>query len=149
MLAGFLAVSVMNVSAASSDSAVIANSGSTNTIAFEITIDKSGDAEFREIPRGAAEQSHAPQTIRIKLPESLKSRIFSDLESAKPLTSLPAGGCLKSSSFGTRARIRFGGEETPDLSCPNATNPRIQALRRDMNNVVEAFHVNLLRRPVN
>jgi hypothetical protein len=126
--------------AAASAPAVILNSGSTNTAGFRLVVEKSGDAEYAPMPRKYGPQSPAPtEPTRRKLPEALVQRFYSDLEAAKPLANLPRERCMKSASFGTTTIIQFGGEETPDLSCPNARNPHTQALMRDIQEIEGFF----------
>ena len=122
--------------AAASAPAVILNSGSTNTAGFRLVVEKSGDAEYKPLPRKYGPQSSAPTgPTRRKLPDALAQRFYSDLEAAKPLASLPRERCMKSASFGTTTIIQFGGEETPDLSCPSAQNSHLRALMRDVEEI--------------
>ena len=126
--------------AAAGAPAVILNSGSTNTAGFRLTVEKSGDAEYAPLPRKYGPQSPAPtEPTRHKLPDALVQRFYSDLEAAKPLSGLPRERCMKSASFGTTTIIQFDGEETPDLSCPNARDPHTQALMRDVDEIEGFF----------
>ncbi|HLH42070.1 MAG TPA: hypothetical protein VKV74_03715 [Bryobacteraceae bacterium] len=121
---------------AASGPAVILNSGSTNTAGFRLTIEKSGNAEFAPMPRKYGPQSPgSTESARYKLPDAVVRRFYSDLEAARPLGNLPRTRCMKSASFGTNTIIQFGGEETPDLSCPNASDARTQALMRDIREI--------------
>lgn len=121
---------------AASAPAVILNSGSTNTAGFRLVVEKSGDAEYAPMPRKYGPQSSAPtEPTRRKLPDALVQRFYSDLQSARPLAGLPRERCIKSASFGTTTVIQFSGEETPDLSCPNARNAHTQALLRDVEEI--------------
>ena len=121
---------------AASAPAVILNSGSTNTAGFRLAVEKSGDAEYAPVPRKYGPQSSPPsEPTRRKLPDALVQRFYSDLESAKPIASLPRERCMKSASFGATTIIQFGGEETPDLSCPNARNAHTRALMRDVEEI--------------
>jgi len=143
--AGSLALAVVAFSEQPRDAATIANSGSTNTAAFRITVHRSGNAEYAVMPRGVNRQS---QTVRLKLSAALAARLFSDLEAAEPLAGLPSARCVESASFGSTATIAFAGQETPNLNCPDAMNSHVQALRRDMNEAIESFHISPLRRPL-
>lgn len=145
--AAILAGSIMAAPPQSSSPAVIVNSGSTNTVAYRITVDRSGDAVCTITSHTSGQDGGRPQTIRRKLPLDLTQKLFSDLETAKPLARLPAARCLKSASFGTRVSLVFEGEETPDLSCPNQQNSRAGALRRDTDQVIDIFHLNTGKRP--
>jgi hypothetical protein len=122
------------------DSAVIVNSGSTNTAGFRISVNPSGDAEYTVTPRRSGPKSGekpAPATQHIS--DGLAKRLFSDLEAAQPLASLPQPRCAKSASFGTRLTIEFGDSETPDLSCGDADNAKLRALIQDATEVVAMF----------
>jgi hypothetical protein len=124
---------------ASSDSAVIANSGSTNSAGFRVVVKRSGEAEYGEVPRASGGAARNKPVIRRQLPDALVRRFYSDLEAAGPLSALPVEHCPKSVSFGTRTTVESGGEETPDLSCPNPRNVHAQALMRDANEIVNIF----------
>ncbi|HEY7337001.1 MAG TPA: hypothetical protein VH639_19060 [Bryobacteraceae bacterium] len=131
----------VSLSAAAGSSAVILNSGSTNTAGFRLVVDKSGDAEYIPMPRKYGPQGGSPtEPTRRKLPDVLVQRFYSDLEAAKPLSGLPKERCMKSASFGTTTIVQFGGEETPDLSCPTAQNPHTKALMRDVDEISGYFH---------
>jgi hypothetical protein len=117
------------------DSAVIVNSGSTNTAGFRIAVDPSGDAQYTATSR-KSEPKAAAQT---HVPDALVKRLYSDLDAAKPLASLPHPRCIKSASFGTRLTIEFGDSETPDLSCGDGDNAKLRALIRDAQEIVTLF----------
>ena len=132
--------------------ATIVNSGSTNTAGFRIAVKRSGAAEYITIPRGANARPAEPEKAEPEKPEpeksgreiskDLASRLFSDLEAAKPLGGLPAPRCLKSKSFGSRLTIEFGGESTPDLSCGDGGNEHLRAIIRDVSEMVSLFRAN-------
>lgn len=131
-----------SVAAPAGDSAVIVNSGSTNTAGFRIAVDRSGNAEYttvsrRPIPPPATQPDTGP--ARRPVPHELVQRLYTDLEAAKPLASLPHPRCMKSVSFGTRLTIQWGDTETPDLSCGDGSNPKLRALIRDANEIVALF----------
>jgi hypothetical protein len=128
------------VLAQSSSEAVVMNSGSTNTSGFRISIDKQGEAQYTPMPRRFGATAHA-EPVQRKIPDELTQRFFLDLEAAKPLSGLPRGRCRKSASFGSSLTIEFGGERTPDLSCPNDCS-LIQNLSRDANEIVALFRSN-------
>jgi len=125
-------------------SAVIVNSGSTNTAGFRIVVATSGNAEYMQSIRHPQPEvdKAAGQPATRKISDKLVQRLFSDLKKAEPLSSLPTQRCFKSVSFGTRLTIEFGGEETPDLSCPGQQDPRAQNLQRDANEIVKMFRKN-------
>ncbi len=141
-LAGIIAT-VISVYGAAADTAVIVNSGSTNTAGFRIVVDQSGNAEFTAGTRGPGRPpGQKPKQMQRQLPDALVQRLYSDLGAATPLSSLPAQRCMKSASFGTKLTIEFGGEETPDLSCPGGDNAKLQALTKDANEIVKLFNSN-------
>jgi hypothetical protein len=123
-----------------SDTAVIVNSGSTNRPGFRILVERSGNAEYTAAPRGPSPPLlKQPEAGRRLAPGELVRRLYSDLEAAAPLSSLPKPRCAKSASFGSRLTIEFGGFETPDLSCGDADNPKLRALIRDANEISALF----------
>jgi hypothetical protein len=124
------------------DSAVIVNSGSTNRAGFRIVVERSGNAEYTAMPRGINPQPAQPESAKAAhrpVADALVQRLYSDLEAAKPLASLPQPRCMKSASFGFRLTIEFGSLETPDLSCGDGNSPKLSALIRDANEIVALF----------
>ena len=115
----------------------IVNSGSTNTAGYQIAVDQSGKADYQSQP--SAGKAAAPKTVSKTVPQSLASALYADVDAARPLSSLPARTCAKSASFGARLTVRFGAEESPDLSCGDGGNEKLRALIRDTNAVVKLF----------
>jgi|SRR5579863_1314941 hypothetical protein len=143
MLAKFAVVTLIAVhGAVAADVAVIVNSGSTNTAGFRIVVERSGNAEFTAGPPRPNRPDEKPKQMRRKLPDPLVERLYSDLDAAKPLSSLPSQRCAKSASFGTKLTIEFGGQESPDLSCGPGDNAKLQALARDANEIVKLLSAN-------
>src|SRR5581483_10951165 len=123
------------------DSAAIVNSGSTNMGGFRILVGASGSAEYTARPRRVGPPSHeSAQPVRRKLPRSLVQRFYSDLDAAKPLSSLPEPRCMKSASFGSSLRVELGDQQTPDLSCGDAGSAALRKLIRDVNEIVSLFN---------
>lgn len=121
----------------------IVNSGSTNTAGFDIVVQKSGEAEYTTHPRPVAiERSETPKKIHKTIPKTLAEQIYADVQTAQPLASLPPRHCVKSVSFGTRLIIEFDGQQSPDLSCGDGGNAKLQALIRDANRIIEIFRAN-------
>ena len=120
-------------------SAVIVNSGSTNAPGYRIEVERSGDSRYVPQPRtrGFAVGPSSPTSH--KIPEALARRFFSDLETAGALSQLPIERCAKSASFGSSTFVEFGGERTPDISCPGARDPNTKALMRDVNEILAIF----------
>ncbi|MBH8575171.1 hypothetical protein I8752_19555 [Nostocaceae cyanobacterium CENA369] len=101
--------------------AVIANSGSTNTIGYRIYVSPTGEANYVD-GKGSGQG---------KLPEKLIKKFFHNLKVAEPLSSLPVKqGCVKSTSFGTTTTISLGGQQSQDISCPG--NQKAQKLDTDI-----------------
>lgn len=120
--------------------AVIVNSGSTNTPGFRVTVESNGTAEYTPSPRahaGPEDRSIVP--MRRKLPPDLAHRLYSDLEAAHPFSDLPRPRCIKSVSFGTRLTIQFNGDETPDLNCGAGQSAKVAALIQDAKDIVAVF----------
>ena len=118
------------------DDAVIVSSGSTNTPGFRIVVERSGKTFYTPMPRKSDTQA---KSRSLNLPQALVTRLYSDLDAGKPLAELPRGGCMKSASFGSSLTVEFAGERTPDLSCPDHGNPRLQALIKDAGEIVKLF----------
>lgn len=107
---------------------------------FQIVVEKSGAAEYTpRARRHAIEKDETPKTIRKTLPESLTKALYGDVKAARPLSSLPAHGCIKSVSFGTRLTIQSGDDASPDLSCGDGGNAKMQALKHDADAIVKIF----------
>jgi len=118
--------------------AVVVDSGSTNTEGFRLEVDRSGKVRYTPAGRHGAAQPAAHSTAR-QVPAALARRLYADLESAKALASLPEGGpCMKSASFGSTLTVEYGGQTTPDLSCPG-DDPHMQALARDAKEIAAAY----------
>jgi hypothetical protein len=138
LLTFVLVLSPQDAPSAQPDAATIVNSGSTNRPGFRIVVDRSGAAEFRQIPRGRAAQPEA-KPIRLTISRALADRLYADLSAATPLASLPAPHCMKSVSFGSTLSIELGAEHTADLSCGDGGNPVLANLIRDCNEIVALF----------
>ena len=122
------------------DSAVIIDSGSTNTSAYRIAVERSGKAAYTRIPRKAGRAPDAqPLKKSARIHAALVARFYADLEAARPFSALPRRGCLKSASFGTTLTIMFGDETTPDLSCGSNGNAKVQALIDDVRAITKSF----------
>jgi hypothetical protein len=116
----------------SADSAVIVQSGSTNSAGFRIVVEKSGKAAYT--PMAAKSR---PKTQKIA--RDLARRFYADLGAAGPLTVLPKPRCMKSASFGTTLTVELAGQTSPDLSCGDGGNARLKALIQDTNEIVSLF----------
>lgn len=124
-------------------SAVVVNSGSTNTAGFKIVVQPDGAAEYTPMPRAHPQPQGQPvlTPMKRKLPPALAHRLYSDLEAARPFSDLPTPKCMKSASFGTRLTIQFHGDETPDLNCGSSESAKLDALIQDAKRIVAVFSV--------
>ncbi|HEY9825138.1 MAG TPA: hypothetical protein V6D19_06800 [Stenomitos sp.] len=111
---------------------VISNSGSTNTPGYQIDITPSGRADY----------THAGQQSQAQLPSDLATKLFQDLEVARPLSQLPDIPCATSVSFGSTLLIRVGEERSPDLNCPG--NQQEATLKQDVEAIVKALNIETL-----
>lgn len=132
-----LAASVCGLAAA--QSATIVNSGSTNTAGYEIAVPQTGPASYTVKAKGTAQGQRAAKANAKTVPQSLVDALYADLKAASPLSSLPAKHCMKSASFGTRLTVEYGGETSPDLSCGDGGDAKLQALIRDVNAIVKVI----------
>jgi hypothetical protein len=122
--------------------AAIVDSGSTNTNGFRILVEPSGRTQSTVVlrdPHASTGESQAATAGTI--PVALARRLYSDLDVAWPLASLPQQHCLKSASFGTRLTIELAGQTTPDLSCGRITNSSVRALARDAREIIAASDI--------
>ncbi len=95
--------------AASLDNAVIAVSGSTNTLGYTISVASDGSATMTVAGR--------PSAKKFNVDAATTARFFADLSAARKgkAVSVP---CMKSASFGTTTRVTWQGWVSPDLDCP-------------------------------
>lgn len=102
------------VAAAPRDTAVIVNSGSTNSYGYTIRVWSDGTGSAALQARGSSAAS-TPKAFTV--PTATTARFFSDLAAARKgnATTVP---CMKSASFGSTMHISWQGWESPDLSCP-------------------------------
>lgn len=96
-------------------------SRSTNSCALRIAVKSGGEVIIRRCNR----------TRTSYLPAATVTKLFDDVMSALPLSSLPQGmHCMKSMSFGTATRIAYRQQISPDLSC--SLDSRGKALYADV-----------------
>lgn len=126
-----------------SDAAVIVNSGSTNTPGFRITVERSGNATYAPMPRRGGPQRNAQsgqaKPLTRTISTHLAKRFYADLDGARPLTSAPSRGCMKSASFGVTLTVEYAGEKSPDLSCGDHGDSHLKALIADTDAIVKQF----------
>lgn len=119
--------------AAPAETAVIENTGSTNTKGYKITVHSGGGAHMDGKALG--------------LPRAMNQKLFHDLAAAMPLTGLPARHGMRSASFGTRTFITYKGQQSPDLTFGG--DARATALKADVDAITQQLCVtNAPRRPV-
>ncbi len=114
------------VAAAPHDSAVIVNSGSTNSFGYSIQVWPDGTASVTMQRRGNAVGTPKPFTV----PAATVTRFFADLAAART-ANLATAPCMKSVSFGTSMHVTWQGWKSPDLSCP-AKDAQGDALLSDL-----------------
>ena len=114
---------------AAEETAVIENSGSTNTASYQIIVSSRGSASYREI--GA--ESHVRTVAK-----AVTAKLFTDLSAAMPLKALPVRHGMRSASFGTETYITYKGQKSPDLTTPSG--PLASALHEDVKAIEAAVH---------
>ncbi len=120
------------VAATPRDSAVILNSGSTNTVGFKITVWSDGQASLAQQNRDGSAAGAKSFTV----PAAVATRFFSDLAAARSSNAATVP-CMKSASFGTSTHITWQGWVSPDLECPPKTSAG-DALVKDVQDIREA-----------
>jgi hypothetical protein len=119
-----------------SNTAVITNSGSTNTCAYVIHVFLTFNATYTTCKFHQG-QGH--------LSRILTENFFHDIEIAQPLNALPHKiNCIKSKSFGAKTYIEYGTQKSPDVSC--AVDPIGEKLANDANAIRTALNFNTLAR---
>jgi hypothetical protein len=95
------------------DTAVIVNSGSTNSIGYKIQVWSDGSAAITT--QNGSNSPAAAKTFTVSA--ATTSRFFADLAAARKddAKSVP---CMKSASFGTSTHVTWQGWVSPDLDCP-------------------------------
>ena len=125
---------------AAADSAVIVNSGSTNTAGFRIEVSRSGEAVYTPVLRRAGQLTEALAKPRSRpIPSALAKRFYADLDGQKSLSAPTNPGCMKSASFGTTLIVEYRGEKTPDLSCGDHGSDALKALIQSAGEIVKLF----------
>lgn len=143
-----LAVSfaIAMVAAAPRDSALILDSGSTNTQGYKIEVWSDGTASLAPLDRvGAVQGAAKPFTV----PAATATRFFADLAAARK-AGVTGEPCMKSASFGTTTKIVWHGWKSPDLDCP-ASNAVMTALVHDVGEIRQTSGISaepLRRAPV-
>lgn len=129
---GAVATVALVAAAARPDGAVIRNSGSTNTAAYNIKVWSDG--------RGEIVVGHvvAPGKSFTVDPDVAKN-FFNNLKAARQDPGAP-GRCMKSASFGTTTTVQWHGWNSFDLQCPPWSAP-VQALAANVRAIQAAANI--------
>lgn len=130
-----LASANVALAAETNDGAIIANSGSTNTLGYEIKLWSNGKAQITM-------NGGAPRAFRID--DDLASRFFSNLAAARANPGV-SGHCMKSASFGTSTNVTWHGWSSFDLQCP-PLSPAMMLLNTDVRQVQATANIDTRRR---
>jgi hypothetical protein len=118
---------VVLVSCQRVDSAVIVDSGSTNSRANEIVVRSDGTGSI-----ASGTSSPKPFTV----PKGLADLFFAALAAARK-DNAPSGSCAKSASFGSTIVVKWHGWVSSDVTCPpDDTNPAVVTDSSKLNNRV-------------
>lgn len=123
------------VAATPPDSAVIVNSGSTNTYGYSIQVSSDGKASVTMQNHGTA--SSTPKAFSVSAETT--ARFFSDLAAARKGKAVTVP-CMKSASFGTSEHVKWQGWVSPDLTCPPKDSLG-EALVKDVDEIRQAAGV--------
>ncbi len=121
------------VAAAPRDSAVIVNSGSTNTMGYSITVWSDGQASLTTQNRDGNSTGAAKP---FSVPQATAARFFADIAVAKSTKAVTVP-CMKSASFGSSMHVKWQGWVSPDLECPPKTSAG-DALVKDVDEIRKA-----------
>ncbi|MBV8344990.1 MAG: hypothetical protein JO190_08380 [Candidatus Eremiobacteraeota bacterium] len=121
------------VAAAPRDSAIIINSGSTNTIGYAITVWSDGKASLTTQNRDG---SPAGPAKPFSVAPATAARFFADLATAKNAKAATVP-CMKSASFGSSMHVKWQDWTSPDLECPPKTSAG-DALVKDVDDIRQA-----------
>lgn len=135
-LLSLLAIATLMAAAPVRDSAVIVNSGSTNTIGYKISVWSDGTASVTMQQR---EGSSASRPKSFNVPSPIATHFFSDLAAARSGKAVTVP-CMKSASFGTSTHVTWQGWVSPDLDCPPKDSLG-QALAKDVEEIVKAAEI--------
>jgi hypothetical protein len=102
------------MSAKTSDSAIIENSGSTNTLGYRIEVRSDGSATLAMVHGPSASPSPAKS---FTVSSSIAKQFFADLAAARQAKTVTEP-CMKSASFGSSTYVTWQGWRSSDLTCP-------------------------------
>ncbi len=127
-----VSAAIVAFGAAQPDGAIIRNSGSTNTAAYNIKIWSDGRGEIVMGRMGGAGKSFTVDS-------SLAKSFFDNLKAARDDPGTP-GRCMKSASFGTATTVQWHGWNSFDLQCPPWSQP-VRALASDVRAIQAAANI--------
>jgi hypothetical protein len=127
-----VAIAVL-VAATPPDSAVILNSGSTNTVGYAITVWSDGKASLTTQNRDGSSTGPAKA---FSVAPATAARFFADLATAKNTKAVTVP-CMKSASFGSSMHVKWQGWVSPDLECPPKDSAG-EALVKDVDEIRQA-----------
>ncbi len=127
----------------SSQRMTVIQTASTNSPEIRITVPQSSSS--KEAAAVTAEAAGSKQEVPYGSRE--QKRLWTALEAAGSLASLPVSHCMKSASFGTRLFVELDGQRSPDLSCPHQSDAKVAALRIELEKLLSATasHVERLK----
>jgi hypothetical protein len=114
---------------ASAQQALVIDSGSTNRPGMTITVDATGSVTAQ--PRNG-------ESKPLNVDPQLCQALMKDIKAAGQLSTLPEHHCAKSVSFGSSLYVETNGDRSPDLGCANPPDPRMAALQKDANAILQA-----------
>jgi hypothetical protein len=117
---------------------VITNTGSTNTVGMTVTMQAKGQTAMAE-SRDAR--------VKMSVPADVHKQLMKDVEAAMPLDQLAVRHCAKSVSFGTSTFVAYKGVRSPDLSCGGQGDPKVVALKKDVDAIMAQAQGKLPSRP--
>lgn len=124
---GLLLIALLSTKCSATDedaAIVIKDTGSTNGIGFQFTIDRRGPAvcvyddwaKHRQITSRFPNKLGPPEGQSV-IPEPLVGQFFRNVASQMPLSKLKGDRCMKSASMGSSTYIVYKGETSPDIQC--------------------------------
>ncbi len=144
------AVASASVMMAEKGSACIENSGSTNSLGYEIYVGPSGNVNYIMSSHSESGRNHFSTEARqheAKISKTLAANLFRDIAAAGPLSALPMHHGMRSASFGTSTYLMYKEQRSPDLTFPG--NPQALALHNDITEIVKVLHFpTLVQRPI-
>jgi hypothetical protein len=135
-ITGLIGAAAFAMGAVPRDSAVIVNSGSTNTSGYRIEVWADGSASIAMVQQRFASPGPAKS---FTVPAQTVKRFFDDLAAARK-GNVVTEPCMKSASFGSTTKVTWQGWTSPDLSCPPKDSLGT-ALVTDVNDIQKASGV--------